>query len=260
MSRPIISSLANPLVKRVRSLRQRKGRLESGQFLVEGLHPVAEALEAGWIVDSILYAPEVLVSEFANSLVTSNTSILQPVSSDVMSSLAEKENPQGILGIVQQQHQLLTDLSGMKRMVAMVSPQDPGNVGTVLRTMDAAGAEALILADGGVDPYHPTCVRASMGALFWKPLVQSSFSELMQWSASNGCQRIATSAHAQSDFRQISPRLPWVLVLGTEQKGLSREQLDACDVQVSLPMGGRASSLNVGVAAGILLYQFTSQK
>lgn len=258
MNRPIISSLSNPLVKRVRSLRQRKGRAESGLFVVEGLHHVGEALEAGCDVDAILYAPDVLTSSFGSSLVESHPEKLQPVSHEVMESLADKENPQGILAIVHQRHEAFSDLPAVMRSVAVVSPQDPGNVGTILRTMDAVGAEALLLLDGGVDPYHPTSVRASMGAIFWKHLVQASFDEMEVWSNSRGIQRIATSAHAQMDYREFKPSEPWMLVLGSEQKGLSQEHLAACDVAVSLPMRGRASSLNLAVAAGILLFHFSA--
>jgi RNA methyltransferase, TrmH family len=258
VNRPAISSTSNPLVKQVRSLRQRKARAGADLFVVEGLHPVGEALEAGWEVDAILYAPGGLTSSYGQSILAGNASRLQPVSSEVMEALADKENPQGILAVVHQRHRGLSDLSLLQRCVAMVSPQDPGNLGTVLRTMDAAGVDALILVDGGVDPYHPTCVRASMGALFWKPVVAASFSELVAWAKPQRIQLIGTSAHARQGYRDFKPVPPWMLVLGSEQKGLSQEQLQACDVAVSLPMRGRASSLNLAVAAGILLYEFCS--
>jgi RNA methyltransferase, TrmH family len=140
--------------------------------------------------------------------------------------------------------------------VALVSPQDPGNVGTILRTMDAVDADALFLLDGGVELYHPTVVRASMGTLFWKPVVQTSFNKFIEWARGNDMQLIATSAKADMDYRSLNPKTPWVLVLGNEQKGLSPEQSAACDVTVSLPMQGRVSSLNLSVAAGVLLYQW----
>ncbi len=256
MNKPVVSSLSNPLVKRVRALRQRKARAESGLFVVEGLHPVGEALEAGWDVETVLYAPDVLASSFGSSLISAQAERLQPVSHEVMESLADKENPQGILAVVHQRHEALSDLPALRRAVAVISPQDPGNVGTILRTMDAVNLDALILVDGGVDPYHPTSVRASMGAIFWKRLVQASFDDLLAWSTRGGYQRIGTSAHALVDYRQLKPTEPWVLILGSEQKGLSEQQLAACDVAISLPMHGRASSLNLAVAAGVLLYHF----
>jgi TrmH family RNA methyltransferase len=253
-----ITSLSNPLVKRIRALRQRKERTELGLFVVEGLHHVGEALEAGWQVDSIVYAPEVLTSSFGSSIIAANESSLQPVSRQVMESLADKENPQGILAVVRQRHASLSDLSEARRLVGLISPQDPGNVGTILRSMDAAGADALILVEGGVDPYQPTSVRASMGALFWKPIVESSFGELLAWTEAHGMHRIGTSAHAGLDYRELHPTEPWMLLLGSEQKGLGPEHLAACEIAVALPMRGRASSLNLAVAAGILLYHFTN--
>jgi TrmH family RNA methyltransferase len=127
-----------------------------------------------------------------------------------------------------------------------------------LRTIDAAGADGLILLDGGVDPFHPTAVRASMGTLFWKPLAQAGFADFLAWSRAHGYHLVGTSARGTQDYRSVSlPGGPTVLLLGSEQKGLSGEQLAACDTLVSLPMRGRATSLNLAVAAGILLYALT---
>ena len=258
MNRPLITSLTNPLIKKTRSLRQRKARSETGLFLAEGLHHVGEALEAGWEIDSILYSPDVLTSDFARDLISRVASAAQPISVTVMESLADKENPQGILAVVHQKLTRLDEIESIRIGAAVVSPQDPGNIGTILRTLDAVGADALFLLDGGVDPYHPTSVRASMGTIFWKPIIQTSFDEFMDWSQRGGYQRIATSAHAEQNYLELKPSVPWILVLGSEQKGLSLEQIKACEVSVSLPMRGRASSLNLAVAVGILLYQFAT--
>ena len=171
-----------------------------------------------------------------------------------MESLADKENPQGILAIVHQKHTRLDELQPFRVGVAIVSPQDPGNVGTILRTLDAVGGDVLFIIDGGVEPYHPTAVRASMGTLFWKPFVHASFDEFIDWTKNGNYQLIGTSARAEADYRSLVPKAPWVLLLGNEQKGLSAGQMAACDVTVSLPMRGRVSSLNLAVAAGILLY------
>src|SRR6185503_2361647 len=173
MERPAITSLSNPLIKQARMLRQRKFRAETGLFLVEGIHHVGEVIAAQWDVESILYAPELLTSNFALELLTRLKAQPQPVSTPVMESLADKENPQGIVAIVHQRKAPLEDLQVMRSGVALVSPQDPGNVGTILRTMDAVDSDVLFLLDGGVDLYHPSVVRASMGTLFWKPVIQT---------------------------------------------------------------------------------------
>ncbi len=243
-------------------MHHKKARSESGLFLVEGIHHVGEAVEAGWEVETVLYAPELLTSSFARELINQlemaqrGASSVIPVSVQVMESLADKENPQGILAIVRQKQFRFSDLRSPTVSVALVSPQDAGNVGTILRTMDAVRADALFLLDGGVEVYHPTVVRASMGALFWKPVVQASFREFIEWARKNNHQVIGTSARGDVDYQTLVPQSPWVLVLGSEQKGLSKEQMNACDVTVSLPMRGRSSSLNLAVAAGILLYQY----
>ena len=259
----LLTSLSNPLIKQARALRQRKARAETGLFLVEGIRHVGEAVEAGWDVQTVLYAPDLLTSDFARDLLgrLANTKArTQPVSAQVMESLANKDNPTGILALVSQRASSLAGqpVSRVNSGVALVSPQDPGNVGSILRTLDAVGVETLFLLDGGVDVYHPSVVRASMGALFWRTVVQASFDEFIQWKQGGILQLIGTSAHAQTNYRAAKPASPWMLLLGSEQKGLSASHLAACDLSVSLPMHGRASSLNLSVAAGVLLYALTA--
>jgi TrmH family RNA methyltransferase len=202
-----------------------------------------------------------LTSAFAKDLLARAERLnlkLQPVSVSVIESLADKENPQGILAVVKQKKYTFENVKSITRAVALVSPQDPGNLGTILRTLDAVGADALFLLEGGVELYHPTVIRASMGTLFWKPVIQTSFDEFLNWARTGGHQLIGTSAKADVDYHTLVPQTPWVLLLGTEQKGLSPEQLVACDVSISLPMRGRVSSLNLSVAAGVLLYQYSN--
>lgn len=257
MKRPLITSSSNPLVKQARALHQKKARRESGLFLVEGIHHVGEVIEAGWEVESVLYAPDTLTSSFAHDLIERFVLAPQPVTPQVMESIADKDNPQGILAIVRQRRTQLEEIKQIRQAVALVSPQDPGNVGTILRTMDAVGAEALFLLDGGVELYHPSVVRSSMGTLFWKPVVQTSFDQFVRWARRNDFQLIGTSAHGDVEYHTLVPRSPWAVVLGSEQKGLSAGQMKACDVTVSLPMKGRVSSLNLAVAAGVLLYRYS---
>jgi TrmH family RNA methyltransferase len=251
-----IISLSNPLIKQARALRQKKIRAETGLFLVEGIHHVGEAVEAGWEFHSVFYAPDLLTSPFAREMLARLPISPQSVSVPVMESLADKENPQGILAVVRQRNITLVNAKPFMFAAALVSPQDPGNVGTVLRTLDAVGADTLFLLEGGVELYHPTVVRASMGTLFWKPVVQASFNDFIAWARRGNYQLIGTSAKADVNYQTLVPQTPWILLLGSEQKGLLREQTAACDVIVSLPMQGRVSSLNLAVAAGILLYEF----
>jgi RNA methyltransferase, TrmH family len=255
----MITSRSNQLVKQVHALRQRKTRTETGLFIVEGIHPVGEAVEAGWDIVSILYAPETLTSGYAHDMISHVSTNIQPVSLELMESLSDKENPQGILAVVRQKKLKPGDIDSIRCGAAIIAPQDPGNVGTILRTLDAVNADALFLLDGGVDPYHPTSVRASMGTIFWTPMVQTAFDEFVDWSRKRKIRLIGTSAHAKMDFRNIDFDYPWIVLLGSEQKGLSPDHERVCDLVVSLPMRGRASSLNLAVAAGIFLYQMTAK-
>jgi TrmH family RNA methyltransferase len=254
----IITSISNPLVKFAKSVRQKKGRSENGLFFVEGILHVGEALEAGWDIDTLLFCSNRLKSDFGKGLITAatlNGVNVVPVSDKVFEAIAEKDNPQGIAALVHQKFGSLKDLSDCKLVVALISPQDPGNVGAILRTVDAAGADGLILIDGGVDPFHPTSVRASMGTIFWKPIVVASFQEFLDWKGADGFRVVGTSAHSKLEYQDARlDERPTVLLFGSEQKGLAPEQVAGCDIMISIPMHGRASSLNLAVSVGILLF------
>jgi len=256
----ILSSHSNPLIKQIRALRQHKTRAETGLFLIEGIHHVGEAIQAGWDIETLIYSPELLTSEFGLSQVSdlSHRGIrCVGLTGDLFAVLAGKDNPQGIIAIAHQRIQTLENLSSHHFTwgVACVAPQDPGNVGTILRTMDAVGADGLFILDGGVELYHPSLIRASMGTLFWKPVVQVSFNAFVGWAHGHGVQLVGSSAHAILDYRTLKrDGRPTILLLGNEQKGLTQDQIAACDMVVSVPMKGRGSSLNLAVAAGILLY------
>lgn len=256
----LISSRANPKIKAIRSLRSRKARSESGTFLVEGIRHVGEAMEAGARIEALYYAPDLVNSSFALELIqhqVQSGTPCYPVAREIFESVAEKENPQGILAVVKQPLCPLNDLTrdNFPWGVAILSPQDPGNLGAIMRTIDAVGASGMILLEGGVDPFHPSAVRASMGTLFWQKIVSTSFIEFSSWVRGAGYHVYGSSAHAALDYRQLKEyRQPCILLLGSEREGLTSEQAELCEFLVRLPMLGRATSLNLAVAAGILLY------
>jgi TrmH family RNA methyltransferase len=262
----IITSRSNPKIKAIRALRRKKTRQERSAFLVEGIHHVGEAAEAGVEIDSILYAPELLRSEFASLLIDqlSNANVpCYPASSEVFKYAAEKENPQGILAVVRQFETELDELTSQNfaRGVAILSPQDPGNIGTIMRTIDAVGASGLILIDSSADPFHPNAVRASMGALFWKSISHTSFSEFSNWTKKRGYTVYGSSAHGDLDYTEIdSHKYPYVLLMGSEREGLKPEHKKICANVLRIPVQGRTSSLNLGVATGILLYSMMSTR
>jgi len=260
----LITSPSNPKIKQARLLRQRKYRLESGLALVEGIHHTGEAIAAapqGCTIEAILYAPDLLKSEYAASLIEEQSRqevACYAVTPEVFASIAEKDNPQGILAVVCPRRASLSELKPQNFPwgVALIAPQDPGNIGTILRSIDAVGASGLLLLDSSADPYHPSAVRASMGTVFWHPVVQTSFNDFSQWAAGNRYTVYGTSAHAQTDYREIERyHRPAVLLLGSERDGLSADQVASCDILLRLPMRGRTSSLNLAIAAGVMLYE-----
>lgn len=261
----LITSRSNSKVKFIKSIQAKKSSRISGFFIVEGIHHVGEAIEAmqagkGISVHSVYYAPELLKGDFAGKLINITDTLgiaCFPMSDYVFISVAEKENPQGILAVVERKVYLLSSLNphNFNWGVALVAAQDAGNIGTIMRTIDAVNADGLILLDGGADPFHSHAVRASMGTLFWRPVVEATFDEFREWVMQYGYHVVGTSAHARQDYREGTPYpQPAILLMGSEQKGLTQEQSSLCEKMVSIPMKGRASSLNLAVATGVMLY------
>jgi TrmH family RNA methyltransferase len=260
-----ITSRDNPKIKQVRLLRQASERKQTGLLVVEGIHHVGEAAQAsacgrGCRLEYILYARDLLTSEFALKLIQDQAARGIPcyeIPGDLFHSLAEKENPQGILAVASLPPLSLDSLNSQNfsRGVALVSAQDPGNIGTIIRTVDATGASGLLLLENSADPTHPSSVRASMGALFWYPVVKASFAEFTVWARQQRYHIYGTSAHSSLDYREVSSyKTPLILLLGSEREGLTTEQASICDQMIRMPMKGRVSSLNLAVAAGVMLY------
>jgi TrmH family RNA methyltransferase len=261
----------NPKIKQIHHLlNQRKQRAVSGLFVVEGIRHVGEACEAHATVEYICYAPEALTSDFALQLVQEQSELGIPcyaVDKATFSGLASKDNPQGIIAVVHQPRIKLDSLTGenFKWGVALVTPQDPGNIGSILRTIDAVGASGLLLLDDPAnnqfcaDPYHPSSVRASMGAIFWYPIVSTTFTNFAAWAQDRGYHVYGTSAHAAEDYRNVKQyKTPLILLMGSEREGLTPEQSAACEMMLQIPMRGRVTSLNLATATGVMLYAILS--
>lgn len=260
----LLTSRQNPKIKQIRSLHKRKQRQAQGFFIVEGVRHVGEAVESGTEIEYILYSPDLLTSDFAYNLLTQVELTNTPVFSttpDIFSYVADKENPQGILAVARQKLKPLSVLNAenLGWGVAIFSPQDPGNLGTILRTLDSAGADGLIVIDHSTDIFHPTAVRASMGTLFWKTVVHTTFEEFASWQKVHQYHLYGTSAHGAEDYTAIQYERPALLVLGSEREGLTPEQVEMCHTLIKLPMRGRATSLNLSIAAGIMLYEMGKQ-
>lgn len=261
----IITSLSNPRIKWIRKLRDKKAREESGCFWAEGLRVVIEAAQQAAIVETLVVAPDLLTSpaghELTDSLRKQGAEILE-VSADVFKSMAFKEAPVGLAAVIHQRWQNLADVQIRPGdlWIALDQVADPGNLGTILRTSDAVGGNGVILLDHSTDPYDPTAIRASMGALFSQGLVKASFEQLSLWKKANQVPIIGTSGAASQDYQAYHYPMGLVLLMGSEREGLPESRLAICDQVVRIPMVGKSDSLNLAVATAVAAYEIFNQR
>jgi TrmH family RNA methyltransferase len=261
----IISSLSNPQIKQLRQLSSRKERDRSGTFFIEGLRITAEAVQLGAEIVTLVVAPDLLNSDFGQRLVDEQRArgdAVLDVTPEVFKSISAKDGPQGLGAVVRQRYTPLAEVRPGDELgwIVLDAVQDPGNLGTILRTSDAVGAAGVILLGATTDPYDPAAVRASMGALFSQRLVKTSLAPLLAWKQQHGMQLVGTSDAATTDYQALDYQRPLLLFMGSERQGLSLEYQRSCDHMVSIPMVGRSDSLNLGVATGVMLYEIFSQQ
>ena len=257
----MITSAANEHIKALRKLEQAKDRRASGNFLAEGLKVVGQAFDSGAKIHELLVSPELLISEYGRSLteLASKRDIpILELSPSVFATLARKEKPQGIAALIAQNWSDLRSTSAQSGSfwVALESIQNPGNLGTILRTCDAVGVNGLILLDDSTDPYDPAAVKASMGSIFTVPHFRTDFSDFaafLERSADLVVIGTSDKAAASAFGAAFPPTL--LLLLGSERQGLSDQYVALCSQMLRIPMEGACDSLNISVAAGVMLYQ-----
>lgn len=257
----VITSAANPLVKRVRLLADRKHRRRESAFVVQGIQPVWQAVEAGSDVEVLIVAPDLLRHPGAAAMVAAQEAAgirVARLSGELFGRIADRDGPSGLAAIVRAVPVPLASLavSAGSLFAALHSAGNPGNVGTIIRTASAVGADGVILVGPCADPYDPVAVKASMGALFTVPVVTAaSGAEFLAWARAGAVRVAATSARGSVTCWDADLRLPLAVLLGSEGTGLPAGLLDAADLRVAIPMTGSAESLNLAVAAGVVLYE-----
>jgi TrmH family RNA methyltransferase len=265
----LITSTRNPRVKALRSLQHRKYRQREGRFLVEGIRIVEEALACGAQVETLIYAPDLLVSERAQALVERMAPERRlALAGKVFRTLSERDDPQGIAAEVRIEERSLADVPLSDDLLVIVAYQvrDPGNLGSIIRTADAAGATAVVIVEPAVGLYDPHTVRATMGSLFALPVVRlAEATALAAWvgemrSAGLPLLVVASSAHGQQVHFDPDYNRPLVLLVGSERHGLPEQVRREADVDVRLPMAGRATSLNVSAATAALVYEIIRKR
>ena len=258
-----ITSLSNPTVKAARALHMKKAREETGQFLAEGLKIVTEAVEQGRAPRTLLFAAEAGTHPLLRRAVAATEATkgeVIEVSHEILEKISRRENPQTVLAVFDQTITPLAALepAASRCWVALEAVRDPGNLGTIVRTADAAGCGAVILVGDCCDPFSVEAVRATMGSIFAVPIVRVSAAEFLAWRGRWPGSVVGTLLTAATDFRAAAYAPPSLILMGNEQAGLTPQLAAACDVTVKIPMRGRADSLNLAVATGIMIYAATS--
>lgn len=257
-----ISSLTNPTVKAVRALHLRKAREESGLFLAEGLKIVTEAVELGHAPKILLCGAEAsahpLLQRAATAARAAGGEVIE-VTRDILAKISRRDNPQAVVGVFDQTFTPLQSLApaSARCWVALHTVRDPGNLGTIIRTADAAGCGGVILVGDCVDPFSVEAVRATMGSIFAVPVAKADTSAFIAWRARWPGSVVGTLLTATTDFREAEYRAPALILMGNEQAGLPPDLAAICDANVKIPMRGRADSLNLAVATGVMIYAVT---
>jgi RNA methyltransferase, TrmH family len=256
----LISSAANPLIRRVRRLGDRRHRRREGAFVVRGVQPVWQAVEAGADIEVLIVAPELLREPAAGMVAEQEARgvSVAKLTGELFERIGDRDGPAGLAAIVRKRTGGLADLAVRQDsvFVALHEVANPGNLGTIIRTADAAGAAGVILVGPSTDPFDPVAVKASMGAVFSVPVAaEPAPGAFLRWCGDRGVAVAVTSGSGSGSLWDVVLPRPLAILLGSEGAGLPDELLAAGDLRLRIPMTGTAESLNLAVAAGILLYE-----
>lgn len=254
-----ITGFSNPTVKYLRSLREKKHRKRAGQFLVEGLRLLEDARACGRMPKTLVMAEgreHPLLAQLEADVTAAGGEVIA-TTPDILSKITGKENAQAVAGVFDEWD------TGLERLDRNAAPiwlaaqalRDPGNLGTMLRTADAVGAGGLILIDDCADPFSAEAVRASMGAVFTVGLAQARWEDFVGWLRAGEGQLVAASLRDAVPYRGAPYAAPCFILVGNESQGLPEDYERACDLRVTMPMKGRADSLNAAVAGAVLAYE-----
>jgi TrmH family RNA methyltransferase len=258
----LITSSQNAQIKFARSLDRKKERTLHSAFRAEGARHIKEGMDLGWQLLHLFISPDAEnrphVRELVQIAQKQNTKIAL-VSSKLLATITNRENAQNVVGIFAQKWANLSDFNDENTIVALERPKDPGNLGTIMRTIDATNCNALILLEESCDPYSTEAIRAAMGSSFGIRIARANVETFLEWKQSNGFSLYgthvkSTKLHSETDFATKS-----ILLMGNEQSGIDDQLASACDELVKLPMSGRADSLNLAIATGVCLYEIWRQ-
>ena len=259
----VITSLQNSKIKEVVKLRDRSFRQERDLFIIEGYRELKRAIDAGHKIETLFYCPEFFLGSNEGPLQTQCKAALHlQCSREVFEKISYRDRPDGLLAIAPQRHLSLSSLRLKKEPFLLIaeSIEKPGNLGTILRSCDAAGVDAVIVCDRTTDIHNPNVVRSSVGTLFTLPVVEAGSEETIAFLKERKIRIVAASPDAERPFTEGDLKVPLAIVVGTEQYGLTEHWMKSADLTVRIPMFGVADSLNVASATTLLLYEAVRQR
>lgn len=265
MNEQIITSLQNPKVKQIVKLRKPSERRRAAQTVIEGYRETLRALESGWRMETVFYCRALFLGENEDALMRraaeSGAQLLE-CTEPVFRKISYRDRPDGLLAVAPQVQRSLEDLELSDNPLILVAEhlEKPGNLGTILRSADAAGVEAVIVCDKCTDINNPNVVRASIGTLFYIPVAEATTEDTIRFLRERGIQILSATPHATEEYFEVDMKKPTAIVVGAEQFGLSDRFMQESDLNVRIPMLGRNDSLNVATAATILLYEAVRQR
>ncbi len=258
----LIESIDNPKVKEVRSLHKKKYRRSLGKYFIEGKRIVEEALEHGARIERIFISSEYKgAKEFQNSSLWSMLKDIEisTVSEKVFYSMAKTESPQGIIAVIHKEvrslEEFLNQMPYNPFIVTLENIQDPGNMGTIIRTAEAAGVDLILITKNSTDPYGDKSLRSSMGAIFMIPIIEVEGMDWVQHLKNRGIKLIATDLSAEKPYEELNYQGGINIIIGNEGHGISKDLLIQADLRTIIPIYGNIESLNASIASGILLYK-----
>lgn len=256
-----ISSVQNPFIKSLVLLQEKaKARKQFGTFLMEGQREISIAIKGGYQIETVLFLPEICTEKEASQLVP-NAELIE-INKEVFQKLAYRDTTEGILAVAKTKSTLLSDLQLSQNPLILVAeaPEKPGNIGALLRTADAAHLDAVIIANPKSDLYNPNIVRSSVGCLFTNQIATGTTAEIIAFLKEKNIAMYCATLQNSNGYHLENYTTPTALVVGTEATGLTQEWRDAATQNIIIPMQGEIDSMNVSVAAAILIFEAKRQR
>lgn len=258
-----IHSTQNAFIKQLVQLKEKsRERRKSGEFLIEGKRELSLAIKGGYAIETLLFYPDLFSESEAKSLERNGIEIIE-ISQDVFQKLAHRSTTEGVIAVAKAKPHQLSDITFNNEyplVLVAEAPEKPGNIGALLRTADAANIDAIIIANPKTDLYNPNIIRSSVGCVFTKPIATGTTSEILSFLKQNGIHIFCAALQASQEYHKQDYTNPTAIVVGTEATGLSDDWLQHSTQNIIIPMQGDIDSMNVSVAAGILIFEAVRQR